>query len=237
MTDHSQIALENFEMMKNTLAQAQTNYTGLYRLWLLYGALNLFSALSGYLGVHLIMNGAQGAGRLLMLLQELVIPVVLVVFYLMIFRRESRIANKYYLSCLALWGVPAVALPVFTEILKTVLGLLRPSGLSDILGRINDAGFLINMFLLCLCCMICSYLLNKKWMMLIGLILLFAYLTLNAFSDLSGFSIALKYQAESSVSLSFSGLFYHVLMVFGYLVAALAVKTISGKERKASDGL
>ncbi len=237
MTGRSQVALENFEMMKNTLAQAQTNYTGLYRLWLLYGALNLFSALSGYLGVHLIMNGAQGAGELLMLLQGLVIPVILVVFYLMIFRRESRIANKYYLSCLALWGVPAVALPVFTGALKIALCFLRPSGLSDILGRISDADFLINMFLLCLCYMICSYLLNKKWMILIGLVLLFVYLTLNFFSDLSGFSVTLKYQAESSVSLSFSGLFYHVLMVFGYLAAALVVKIISGKERKASDGL
>ncbi len=224
--DEAKTALKHFQIMKDTLAQAKTDYSGLYKLWLIYGILNTAAVLFGYLGTFLIMNSLQLLGQALILLQNLAVPILLIVYYIKIFKRDNCTANKYYLSCLALWGIPAVAMPVFTIILKGGAVLLFSPGIlsNEILGKLNSFSFLLNMFLLCLCYIICAFVLNRKWIALIGLAVLFVYLGLDVFADMGSFRIEFAYRAGSYINFSLSSVFYNASIVLGYLAAGLMVK-------------
>ncbi len=232
MADREQIALESAEDIEEMRAQTGTGEMGLCRIWLIYGGLQVFSALFGYLGVLFIMSPAQWIGQFFMLFQGAVVPAILAACYVFLFKRGSWTADREYRLCLALWGLPALVLPVLVAALKTAMILFPPSALyaENVARRIEEAGFLIDIILLCLCYIICGWLFYRKRMAFAGLAILAVYLVLNMFSDLEWCSITFPYQGGSRVHLAFSELFYYLSMVFGYLAAALIVKRQLGGE-------
>ncbi len=229
MAGQGQIVIENVQEKEEMGMQAET---GFCQLWAIYGGLQVFSALFGYLGVLFIMSPAQRIWQFFMLFQGAVIPAILAACYVFLFKRGGFSASRDSRLCLALWGIPAAVLPVLVAAVKTAMILFPPSALyaENIARRIEEAGFLIDILLLCLCYIICSWLLRRKGMALAGLALLAVYLVLNVFSDLEWFSITFPYQGGSRVHLAFSELFYYLSMIFGYLAAALIVRKRSGAE-------
>ena len=224
-------AAESFDVIRHTLAQAKTNYCGLYQFWLLFSGINLLAAVLAYKG-ELLVNPTLDAA------ESILTPLLRTASFLMIFLRERRISNKYYVGSLALWGIPALAIPVFSLFIRLGLLVFASDNTSnaEALRRLSDNRFAANMLLLCFGCILCAFVLNRKSLALAGLGVLLSYWILDILTNAGLLSIQVVLPGGHTAAVSVSALFYHLCMVFGYLAAALVLRTSIKRSCDHSNG-
>jgi len=212
-------ANEQLHTIESILSQAKTNQPGLYRLWFLYGGFLFLSVVFGYLA-------AFSVGReVFSFLGNIVLPILLAVSFFVIFCKEKRTANKYYLGCLAFWGIPTVALPIFAVIMRVAAVLFAAGAGADILSRLVDVERVTENLFLCLCLLLCAFLLKKRWIVVVALVSLFLLTVLYTTENVFFFS------PVPSVTVSGSALLHHLLKVTGYFTAAFLLRKKIKDER------
>lgn len=212
-------ANEQLHTIESILSQAKTNQSGLYRLWFFYGGFLLLSTVFGYFAVFSV-------GRdFFFFLGNIILPILLAVSFFIIFCKEKRTANKYYLGCLAFWGIPAVALPVFAVIIRVAAVLFAAGAGADILSRLADVERMTENLFLCLCLLLCAFLLKKRWIAVMALVSLFLLIVLYTTENVFFFSLV------PSVTVSGSGVLHHLLKIIGYFTAAFLLKKKIKDER------
>lgn len=110
---------KDIEEIKNTIECSKRNYTGPYKLFLLYGTLqgvllvlNLFSA---------VIWGASDNGAMFNFASQMICSAIIGIFYFLIYKNERRASNRYYLSTLSIWGILAISTPFILFATRLVL--------------------------------------------------------------------------------------------------------------------
>ena len=221
--------------MKDTLSQAKTDYRGLYQFWFIYGALNLCSYGFARLAASFPENFLIA---ILYAAENLLSSLLLIIFYIKIFRREYKTANRYYVSCISMWGIPAVIMPVLSYLLSLGLFIFQPD--LWISGRIKtnlwDLNYMMDILLICLCFIICAYILEKKWLIVVGAATLIAYLTLRILTEFNITVITFTMENGNTSTTYIAPLFCQICTIVGYFFAAFMVRRAIKKRGDVANG-
>lgn len=237
MTGFQEKATADFELIRQTVAQAKTDHTGLPFFWVIYGAAGLFAGLCNHFGSLFLLDGAFVLlGQLLSTLGAVVLPVAVMAGFLAVFLRERRTANKYYLSCLCFWGIPAVAVPVLGAVLRGVAFLLPTDGRALAFQQLSAMQMTAAVLFFCLCTIACALLLRHGWIAVIGLLAVFVYGLLAVLDGFALLQLEWRHAEGFSVRFSVYGLFAALVVPIGYLiVGALTMRNIRRERTAASE--
>lgn len=224
-------AAENFDLIQKTFVQAKNDYTGLALFWLIFSGINLLSAVLDYAGAFARNPWVDYLGNIIP-------PLLIILSFFLIFRKEGRITNRYYLGCLAIWGIPAVLLPVFGLAVRLCTGIfpIENNAAAQVLRRAADHQALLNMLLLCSCFIICAVLLNKKWLSVVGATVLLLSWSLDLLDSAGLLNFVVRTASGVIATVSVPLLFSHFCMVFGYLSAALLLRAEMKKSSTVFSG-
>lgn len=208
-------ANNDIQTIKETLDRAKSDFNGLHTILLYYGVTQLASMIITLLIVS-IFNPSKGSViyTFLPAIISAIASVFILFIYIKIFRKEKNTSNKYYLSCLAMWGSMAVFLPFIMLAVRIGIYLINSQGYKpDTPVRLYEFEMLINVMLVCFCCIICSFITNKKWLAGTSLLILLTFLVLNIsfYSTISNGAFVLN-------------IFYFSITTLGYIALSFMIR-------------
>lgn len=209
-----QKAQQDFETIKTTLDQTRTNYNGLQKLFLRYAIIQSFLLLC-----NLILGAAFKLYLqypFLPITISMITAIYMVFYYFKIYGQESTASNKFYLSCIGMWGIMVVAFPFIDFALRILTGfLITPDYLNQATLLSVQFSYLIEILLVCSCFIICAFLLNRKILIAAAVILLSAFLTV----DLLCFATD-----TTQIDTNSFHLFYYACIILGYLFLSFLLR-------------
>jgi len=201
-------AYEDFQTIRKTLEQTKNDYKGLSIILFRYGLIRLILIiLSIVLGSFVTYDGTLGGSVSTMVL-NLLFPIYMTVLFLKVYHSENMTSNKYYLSCIGMWGIITIALPFFNLAIRVTIMVLASENAPYLLPKQQDYTMLINMLLFCFCIIICGFITNKKGYIILSLLILFIFLDLNI----------LYYNTRiSKIGTNVLTIFYYSCITIGYI--------------------
>lgn len=169
-------AHEDFETIRMTLDQAKKGYNGLYELLLRYGLVQLILCVFSIVMGNLLRN-FSGFGFISLVLNILA-AIYMTVFYFKVYNAENETSNKYYLSCISMWGIIAITLPFINIAIRGTILAISSDKAIDLLPKIQEYNMIINILLVCFSFIICGNISNKKILIISSIIILYVFLNL-----------------------------------------------------------
>ncbi|HZK27299.1 MAG TPA: hypothetical protein VFD00_07170 [Thermoclostridium sp.] len=209
-------AYTDIQTIKKTLESTKSNFEGFYTILLLYGVFRLALFIIASPMILFFRNSMNHRFLpFIIFLINILISVSILIIYIKIFKGEKDVSNKYYLSCMATWGIIAVVLPFIMIAVRCGIILFLPSEFTlGTMSKLAEFNMLINIMLVTFCFIICSILTNKKWLTGISLLILFVFLLLDIV-----FYNTMKVNGTLAVYI-----FYNVVTTVGYIILAYVLK-------------
>lgn len=206
-------AYEDFTTIAKTLEQTKKDYNGLHKILLRYGVVQLILCmLSIVLGSFLKNHTAFG---FISLFLDIMAAIYMMSVYFRIYNTENITSNKYYLSCLSTWGIMAVSLPFLNLAVRWIVFTVSPQNVIQLLPKMEEYTMLINILLFCFCFIICSFITNKKSLIILSLIILFLFIILDM----------LYYNSNiSELGSSILTIFYYACITIGYIALSYTLQ-------------
>lgn len=227
-------AIENINIIKNTMDESRISYTGLYKLCIVFGTCNIVLTLASYLSVLLVFNTFITSGFLtfttiLIRISSFAVPLIA---YVLICKKEKSYNNRFYLSIIDTWAVISIILPIF-KILVSVIqyGMINSNllpRLDPMYGYLSQVGDLSAAVLFLMIIIIYSNMLKKPYIKLIGLIILFVQMLLlmiESSYQAAGMPLSGGVPIPGSESfMTFSSLFSFIVFGIGYIIIGILIK-------------
>lgn len=209
-------AIKDLALIKGTLENTETDYHGAYSICFMLGGYYTLLFLAGLTSVihSTLIN--------IYVIAVPILTLLLFVGYLFIYRYERNYTNKYYLGLLNTWGIFVIAIPVLTTAVQIIdKNIYRRSNSAQpvILFQIQQFSevLLFSIFLI-----ISSYIIGRKFLRLISVLLLFTYLLLITCFTNAG--IPLRLPASENASLNFVSIYYFFTICIGYILLGLFLR-------------
>lgn len=213
-------ALEDILIIKNSIEKTKSNYTILYKIFMIYGIVNLISNLPTT--IELLMLKPSEIPVYFNLISNITIYIFFLIFYIKIFKNEKISSNKYYISFLSIFAGVSFLLPLILYAIRTLIGLTSSGekiGSSFI--YLESLSMMSNILLLCFCIIISGYILKKRGMLLISSVVLFIFLILSSIYNNIGYTIIFS---DYHVNITLLSVYYRFLESFGYIIMAMVLK-------------
>jgi len=201
---------EDFDTIRKTLEQTKKDYNGLSVILFRYGLVQLILiTLTIILGNVFRYFGNLGGFVRISVGLNILAAVYMTVFFLKIYHSENMTSNKYYLSCIGMWGIITIALPFINFAIRGIIIVLDIDNANYyLLIKEQDHSLLINMLLFCFCMIICGFITEKKGCIVASLLILFVFLDLNI----------LYFNTNiSKIGTSVFTIFYYACITIGYI--------------------
>lgn len=199
-------AYEDFESIKVTLDQAKKGYNGLYEILWTYGVIQLILCVLSILMGSLLKNLV--AYSFISLLLNTLATIYIMIFYFRLYNAENTTSNKYYLSCISMWGVITIVLPFINIAVRVTILAAAPDQAIILLPKIQEYNMIINILLVCFCFIICGFICNEKVLIILSIIILFVFLELSI----------LYYNTNiSEHGTTMLTVFYYICVTLGYI--------------------
>lgn len=169
-------ANEDIETIKMSLEQAATDYSGLSKILLMYGIIQLVLTCLTKITGHFILD--SGWYVYIPFTLDMIASIYMVYYYLKIYNKEIINSNKFYLSCLTMWGSIAILLPFIEFFIRVIINFVAFDKGLELTLRLQEYSMLINMILVCFCFIMCSFLIKKRLLVIFSILILFVFLTL-----------------------------------------------------------
>ena len=215
-------ALENIDIIKNSIGEAKENKDRLYNILMILGLMNL--AYYGIRVIAAIMLNAQTFGKFYNISYSLniIAYAVFFIYYAKMYKKEKFNSNKYYLGFLNVFAGVTFLLPVFMSIINKVYFFAISDGIAtDHIIKLLDMSMLSNILLLCFSIIICGYILKKKSMFFLSVVILFVYMILSLVYSHIGYTVGIS---ETPVTFSLLGIYYYLAISVGYIFVAMLLK-------------
>ena len=167
--------------------------------------LNLFSA---------VIWGASDNGTMFNFASQMICSAIIGIFYFLIYKTERRASNRYYLSTLSIWGILAISTPFILFATRLVLALSKSELVTDNLVFLTDYENLINIVLVCIAIITVGYIVNKRGLVGLAILILFCFITIKVLPTVN---IYIKLNLDNQLQISISSIFYCVVNIFGYI--------------------
>lgn len=211
-----QEAKNQLELIKETIAGAKIEYHSLAVFFLIYaiiqGALYVsplvlanFVAISYVGGINFVIN--------------VICSCIMLYTFIRTYNMEKYSTNRYYVSCICIWGGSVVILPWLSQIVRVMLVIMNVDNANTVMLKLNEYEFVIGIFLFCVACIIAGSILRTfkiVWYPIVfSLICLFI-------------GIANNWSSETIQYMQISVAYFIVL---GYIILAIILKRKDSYDR------
>lgn len=201
----------DIEEIKTTIECSKRKLSGPYRLFLGYGIVQGIIFILNLTG-SIIWNPDNGIPYFNFAV-EMAGAGAVVILYLLVYGREKHTSNKYYLTAISIWGLIAAILPFLMLAARLVIIVWGKNFAVHSMYLLEEYKMLINMLLVCTAMIMTGYVVDKKWLTVLSMLLLFCFVIINIFPDVY-YSLSIK-GIERQVTLA--GLFYLLVNIWGYI--------------------
>lgn len=174
---------EELKSIYGTIEQAKKKYTGLYILFITYALVQGISIIMQF-AARLVL-GADAITANINMFKDLILYIVMIFIFIQVYRKERNLANKYYISCISIWGIIATSFPIIFFLVRMMVLVFDNSNAIIVLPRQADYRLLINIILFCLAIIITGVVTERTWILLCAVIYLFFAVSLISLPDLS----------------------------------------------------
>lgn len=202
---------EDIEEIKNTIECSKRKLTGFYKLFFAYGILQGLMLLLNLLGIFIW--GQNGIAAYFNLGVEMAGAVAVTGIFVKIYWDEKDTSNKYYLSSISIWGMIAVAVPFLLFAARLVIIASGKDMALEALPALANYKMVIHMLLVCAAMISVAYVIDKRWMAVLAIIVLFAYILAGLFSQ-EFFYIPVK---SIQIQVNIAEIFYYAANTLGYI--------------------
>lgn len=206
-------AYEDFETIRTTLEQSKKNYGGFSILLFQYGFIQLILIVLSYALGSLIFYDSRYSMILFAL--EIIFDLYMIVLFLKIFRDEKLTSNKYYLSCISMWGLITISLPIISLVVRVTVIFFASNVSNSAMVKLVASTGDIDILLFCFAALICGFITNKKAYIAMSIVILFTYLELSALF----FDTSLSALGEQVLYI-----FYNTIISVGYIVLSIILR-------------
>ena len=117
---------------------------------------------------------------------------------------ETRASNRYYLPTLSIWGILAISTPFILFATRLVLALSKSELVTDNLVFLTDYENLINIVLVCIAIITVGYIVNKRGLVGLAILILFCFITIKVLPTVN---IYIKLNLDNQLQISISSIF------------------------------
>lgn len=220
-------ALQDIHIIKETLRDAKVRYRGIYLMCFLMAAFNGVKYLWTLLQLR-FMPGMLAASFMI----HYIWPLLLVVSFLCLYRNEKGYSNKYYLSMIGIWGFMAGVIPAMTALVD-VISLFIMNGQTRSAAQIGGSDFMesiSNMLLFSILLVICAYILENRFFMVLAILNLLCYMILETCFTTAG--IPFPMDGQKQVRLACSSVYSITITCPGYLALGIYLR---GRQAKSEE--
>ena len=207
-------ALQDINIIKETLEDTKVHYRGMYLMCFLMASLNGVKDI--WMLLEMRYMPAVMAGHFIGIY---IYPLLLAVSYLYIYRKEKKYSNKYYLSMIGIWGFMASVIPAAAALTNTIGCVAGMDRSYDAAGQMRGSDFIesiTNIVLFSVFLIICAYILNKRIFMALAVLNLLCYMFLEQYLTSEGIPFPMKGQAQAK--LVYSSVYSIAVTCLGYAV-------------------
>ncbi|MPW24908.1 hypothetical protein GC105_03770 [Alkalibaculum sp. M08DMB] len=222
MKNNLENALEDIQIIKNSIGETKNNYYNLFKILLILGIINLISFTSRIilmiLGIPIFLKYVAIHNYIGMF-----IYILFFIYFIKIYRQEKTSSNKYYLGFLSIFAGVTFLFPLFIRILYILAIPLINEKMENFAIQLESFSQLSNILLFCLFMIICSYILKKKSMIVISAVIFFVYLVISLIYHDIGFEISHS-TTTAFAYVTVLNLYYNIVTSIGYIVTAIVLK-------------
>lgn len=198
---------KDIEGIKDIGEDSVPYYRGLYNIFFAYGITYGIKEFLKYIAI-LIWNKNGICGYINFGI-ELTGSVFILALFFRFIRRETK--NKYYIDTISIWGTMAVSMPFLMFGIRLIISLFNSDKDIGLLPRLSEQEMFIDMLLLCIATISVGNIIDKKWMRVLSIIILFIFLMVYIISN----------NFANQEKLNIAVLYYLVVLVFGYISLGL----------------
>lgn len=217
--------IKDIDVIKNTIENTKTHYRGMYLMCFLlafFYTLRFVFTLAAIIYQNLITIQYFAAYLL---------PFILMVGFLYIYKREQKYSNKYYLSLLSIWATISIAIPIIVAVIDIFGTLYFKQNYNMINMGINFfMSSFSNVILFSIFLIVFSYVINKKKYIILSIAILFLYMFLTTLFADKGFPVSFIPNQKNAL-FSFSSAYSAIITCFGYTLIGFYLKYIDKKEK------
>lgn len=209
-------AIENIEIIKNSISDAEGNYKGISKVMLVIGVMNLIYYVISSIGTITLKP------NILLVFQisiDVVIYLISLIYYVRIYMEERSNTNRYYISILNICAVIIFLIPILLLVLRMIsFYRIQSERLGDSLILLQNFSKMSNMLLVCFIIIVSGYVLRKKYMIFISTAILFLYLAILLIYNDVHYTVALS---GKLISISLVEIYYCLVTSIGYIIIAM----------------
>lgn len=210
-------AIENINIIKGAIEESKIYYHGLYKLCFILGI---------YHTIFFLLRFGSIFYPHLVNFNIILFPIftgIIFLYYIFIYNIEKNFSNKYYLSIINSWSLIAIIVPFSISIIELFqYFFFKGSYIKVSNNYLSTISKFSNVLLFSILIIVCSNILEKKYLRLLSIILLFAYLLLDSCFINLGLPISIF--NSNDVILSIVSIYYFFLFCIGYIVIGLLLK-------------
>lgn len=184
-------------------------HRGIYNIFFVYGITHGIKEFLKYIAI-LIWNKNGICGYLNFGI-ELTCSVFILALFLRFIRRETK--NKYYIDTISIWGTMAVSMPFLMFGVRLIISLFNTNKDIGLLPRLSEQEMFIDILLLCIATISVGNIIDRKWMRVLSIIILFIFLMVNIISN--------NYADQEKINIAV--ICYLLVLVFGYIALGLVL--------------
>lgn len=217
MNEKVDVALQDITFIRETLEDTKVHYRGMYLMCFLMAAFNGVKDIWILLEMRFmprVMVGSFAACYLW--------PLLLVLSFLALYRKEKKYSNKYYLGMIGVWGFMAGVIPAVTALVDAVSWVAAGGRMPDDAAQMRGSIFMesiSSILLVSIFLVICGYLLNKRTFMVLAVLNLFCYMILEKCLPFAGIPFPVGGQPQTR--LVYSAVYSMTVTCLGYLVLGI----------------
>lgn len=205
-------ALQNISIIKETLEDTKVHYRGMYLMCFLMAALNGVKDIWMLLEVRFMPPVMAGH-----FIGIYIYPLLLAISYLYIYRNEKKYSNKYYLSMIGIWGFMASVIPAASALTNMIGRVAGRDRAYDAASPMRGSDFIVsitNIVLFSVFLIICAYILNRRFFMVLAVLNLLCYMFLEQYLTSEGIPFPIAGQTQTK--LVYSSVYSIAVTCLGY---------------------
>lgn len=220
-------ALNDVILIKDAIKQSRGTYKEFCKLICFYGIYKFCLFISQFLPLSYQMSPHA---PFIKLGANFLISLIFLLYFMNTYKKEKERSNKYYLGYMAIWGMLVFILP-FLLLACRIFLILSSSTFDSVQGieillNLNYSSMLIDIIMLSICFIVCSFILQKNYLCVLSITILFFYILLTTVYKSSSFSLLLF---NDPITITISSLYYIFTISTGYLFLGFYLQHKGGK--------
>ncbi|EEG77102.1 hypothetical protein [Dethiobacter alkaliphilus] len=213
-------ALEDIRIIKSSIGENKNPCIKLSKFLLLVGIINLIHYVAFTMGV-ITLDIALFSRYVIMILTplEAIMYLLLLIYFIRIYKDEIKNPNKYYLSFLSIVAGTILFVPLLMFLTRIMSIFINPNISGESLRQLSVINHTTSIVLFCFIVVLAGFILRKQILFFVSVAIFFIFLII-----LTHYSEVILYSFSQGGSIALFTTYYSLIISVGYIFIATVLK-------------